>query len=304
MKRTLQRGMRGATVTVGLAVTAFAVGAAGVHADETVGTTTQTTVDPAEASDDTTTTVAATTTTTQPDTTAGSEDGTAGSDDTAVESEDDTTVADGDECELLAADVERHTATFTVGPEGCEGEVGPISFSAFFLPGGMREPYEDQVLIAHHESNGTFYGEGSYELTLDIGTPCNWQTDLYFGVNERPKFRFLIADDFDEREVCAEETTTTTTIVDQSPAGAITTTTAVDDTGGQTTTSTTTTTTTVVGESGGETTTTLAASAGPLPGQDTGGTLPLTGSSNTIVLALIAGALVCAGVLTRRLARH
>lgn len=218
---------------------------------------------------------------------------------------------DSEDCVLLAADVERDTATFTVGPQGCEGEVGPISFSAFFLPGGMREPYEDQELIAHHESNGAFYPSGNHELTIDMGTPCNWQTDLYYGVNLTPKFRFLIAYDFDEREVCAEETTTTTTTVDQSGGGTTTTTPTTTSTTTSTTTTTVvddgrgaTTTSTSVADAGGETTTTSVVSAGPVPSATDGDTLPATGPSDTAVLTLLGGLLVGAGVLTRRLARR
>src|SRR5262245_65489873 len=51
-------------------------------------------------------------------------------------------------CEIVDSEVDSELATFTVGPEGCTGEVGPISFSTYELPGGQILPYEDQVLIA------------------------------------------------------------------------------------------------------------------------------------------------------------
>ena len=209
------------------------------------------------------------------------------------------------ECALLAAGVERQTATFTIGPEGCEGEVGPISFSAFSLPGGMREPHEDQVLIAHHAANGAYYGAGSYELTVDMGAPCNWQTDLYYGVDLMPTFRGLIAYDFDEREVCGEGTTTTTSLVAAGGATTTTTTTSVPTrTVAQATTTTTTTTTTTVAAVGGAAPSTSVASAGPVPVPDVDGrTLPSTGSSEMSVLAMLAGVLVAAGLFVRRLAR-
>ena len=208
------------------------------------------------------------------------------------------------ECALLAAGVERQTATFTIGPEGCEGEVGPISFSAFSLPGGMREPHEDQVLIAHHAANGAYYGAGSYELTVGMGTPCNWQTDLYYGVNLMPTFRGLIAYDFDEREVCDEETTTTTSLVAAGGATTTTTTTSVPARTVAQATTTTTTTTTTVAAVGGAAPSTSVASAGPVPVPDVDGrTLPSTGSSEMSVLAMLAGVLVAAGLFVRRLAR-
>lgn len=259
--------IRTALISVGFAAAALAFGTGGAYAEGTADTTV-----PAE------TTV---------------------SEDTTVP-EDTGALAEAVECELLAAAVDRETATFTVGPEGCEGEVGPISFSAFFLPGGMREPHEDQVLIAHHQANGAMYGAGSYELTVSMGTPCNWQTDLYFGVNLMPTFRGLIAYDFDEREVCQEETTTTTTSVGETT----TTTTTTIPVQAAATTTTTTTTTTIVAAAGGAAPSTSVASAGPVPvPRIDGRTLPSTGPSEVSVLALLAGILVAAGLFARRLAR-
>src|SRR5215211_6973995 len=46
--------------------------------------------------------------------------------------------------EITTADVDGGTATFTIGPDGCTTQVGPISFSTYELPGGEMLPYEDQ----------------------------------------------------------------------------------------------------------------------------------------------------------------
>jgi LPXTG-motif cell wall-anchored protein len=87
-------------------------------------------------------------------------------------------------CEVVAADVEGGTATFTVGPEGCTGEVGPISFSTYELPSGQILPYEDQVLIAHADGNGSVYSAGTYTLNASLGAALNWQADLYYGTSD------------------------------------------------------------------------------------------------------------------------
>ncbi len=235
-------------------------------------------------------------------------------------------------CALQSASVDRGTATFTVGPEACEGEVGPFSFSAFELPGGWRVPFADQELIAHHGANGSTYGAGSYTVTLELGDVCNWQTDLYRGDSAVPVFGDKLIDaDYLEGRVCDTETTTTvaaetggpTTSVAGEGGSATTTTTVADDRGGDTTTTTTTTasttttvsdqggattTTSVAGESGGPTTTTDADSGGPTTTQavgDTGGTrtLPQTGPDETLMIGVLGGALLGLGALARRLAR-
>src|SRR5215211_1604980 len=84
-------------------------------------------------------------------------------------------VAAAEPCEIVDADVESGTAMFTVGPAGCSGEVGPISFSVYSLPSGEIEPYADQVLIAHADANGRSYGAGTYTLTASVGDALNWQ---------------------------------------------------------------------------------------------------------------------------------
>jgi hypothetical protein len=244
-------------------------------------------------------------------------------------------------CVLTSAWVDRGTASFTVGPVDCDGPVGPLSFSAFELPGGMRVPYDAQELIAHHPDNGSTYPAGSYSLTLEIGDPCNWQTDLYRGGSAVPFFgdKLVVADYVENRD-CTDETTSTT-----SPTS--TSTTSTTSTTSPTTTSPTTTTvaggsgettTTVAGGSGGTTTTTTdaasagptttdvesagptttdAASAGPTTTQSVRGngatspagrsaptgSLPTTGPTDTLLIGLLGGTLIGLGTLARRVTR-
>ena len=84
-------------------------------------------------------------------------------------------------CTFEASRVIENYAEFVIGPPGCEGEVGPISFSSYNLPGGQLQPYSEQVLIDHAEGSGEMYGEGLHTMGVSLGTACNWQTDLYRG---------------------------------------------------------------------------------------------------------------------------
>lgn len=84
-------------------------------------------------------------------------------------------------CRMVESRVERGTAEFTIGPEGCKGKVGPVSFSTYKLPGGTVEPFDEQVLHAHSPDNGASYGEGTYTLSASIDDLCAWQSDLYRG---------------------------------------------------------------------------------------------------------------------------
>ena len=208
-------------------------------------------------------------------------------------------------CAVTASSVQGGTATITVGPDGCDVAVGPISFSAFNLASGERWPYDTQELIAHHSDNGSMYTAGFYTLSLNFAVPCNWQTDLYFGGSEsNPSFGDrLLNSDWVENQVCVDETTPTT---------------IASETGGPTTTA--------VGGDGGETTTTLVASAGPTtslgaslgPASQVAGAggaaaqaspagnptaLPATGPTETLVFGLLGGTLVGLGTLARRVAR-
>jgi len=116
-------------------------------------------------------------------------------------------------CEVTAADVDGGTATFTVGPDGCTTEVGPISFSTYALPGGDVLPYEDQVLIAHAAENGSFYAAGLHTLTASLGDAMNWQADLYFGESDnQPPHPNMIA--VDAQTGHAATTTQPCTILD------------------------------------------------------------------------------------------
>lgn len=111
-------------------------------------------------------------------------------------------------CSVVASTVVRGTATFTVGPQGCTGEVGPISFSTYSLPGGHVLPYADQVLFAHAAGNGASYGAGTYTLTAAL-PECSWQADLYWGVDQgyaphkHPLAGFNVGWDFAEGGGCA-----------------------------------------------------------------------------------------------------
>jgi hypothetical protein len=111
-------------------------------------------------------------------------------------------------CAITSATVNAATATFTVGSAECTGTVGPISFSTYALPNGKVLPYNKQVAIAHHPSNGASYGAGTYTLTLTLdGAKC-WQSDLYYGPTVlTPPHPHTIAVDYHQ---CAEVPTTTT----------------------------------------------------------------------------------------------
>ena len=123
-------------------------------------------------------------------------------------------------CKITAASVSGATATFTVGSAECTGTVGPISFSTYALPDGKVKPYNKQVAIAHHPSNGSSYGPGTYTLTLTLnGAEC-WQSDLYYGNTVvTPPHPHTIAVDYKQGS-CSTTTTTT----------AVTTTTVATDT--------------------------------------------------------------------------
>ena len=113
-------------------------------------------------------------------------------------------------CTIVDSDVESGTATFTVGPADCSPQVGPISFSTYDLPGGQILPYSEQTLIDHADTNGAFYGAGSYTLTASLGQALNWQADLYYGASDdQPPHPNMI--DVDAQTGVVAETTTTTT---------------------------------------------------------------------------------------------
>lgn len=209
---------------------------------------------------------------------------------------DDVAATESVPCVVTASSVQGGTATITVGPEKCDVPVGPISFSAYDLPGGERWPYDEQELIAHHVANGSTYTAGLHTLTLDFAVPCNWQTDLYFGGSEtNPSFGDrLLNSDWVENQVCVAETTSTT---------------IASETAGPTTT------TAIVGGDGGETTRTAVAGAVPTNqvAGDSGATaranpagspaLPATGPTETLMIGLLGGALLGLGTLARRVAR-
>jgi hypothetical protein len=202
-------------------------------------------------------------------------------------------------CALVAATVDGGTASFTVGPQDCFGEVGPISFSSYELPSGDRRPFEDQVLIAHAAANGSFYAVGSYMLSASLADAACWQSDLYFGQSDdHPPIPNLIAYDYHECEAPAATTTPTTSnpTVVVGPAAAPpedpepTTTVLVAGAGG------------TVGLS--PTTTVQVASAGPTTSvAPEAQTLPKTGQSTLILLTSAAGA-TGIGLLARRLGRR
>ena len=111
-------------------------------------------------------------------------------------------------CQVLDADVESGTAMFTIGPAGCTGEVGPISFSTYDLPNGQIEPYADQRLIDHSDQNGRSYPAGTYTLTASLGDSLNWQADLYMGDSiDQPPHHEMVAVDAQTRVTSATQTT-------------------------------------------------------------------------------------------------
>jgi hypothetical protein len=171
-------------------------------------------------------------------------------------------------CQVIDADVEGGTAMFTVGPADCSGQVGPISFSTYLLPSGEIQPYADQVLIAHSDQNGRFYGAGTYTLTASIGDALNWQADLYMAdsIGQAPQPNPLAAD------AQTGMTSSTPTTVASSPS--------------------------VAGLSGSR----VESFTPPPQQQDVGGTLPLTGSAPARVLVIAAG-VTLAGFAIKRLSR-
>jgi len=111
-------------------------------------------------------------------------------------------------CQVVASSVVGGTATFTVGPFGCDGRTPPLSFSTYTLKNGLIEPFTSQVAFAHAAGNGATYGAGSY--TLEAPLPdCNWQADLYIGPSQpsaphiHPLNGMNVGWDFKERQVCA-----------------------------------------------------------------------------------------------------
>jgi len=171
-------------------------------------------------------------------------------------------------CAIVDADVESGTAMFTVGPAGCTGEVGPISFSTYALPSGQIQPYADQVLIAHSDQNGRSYGAGTYTLTAALGETLNWQADLYLGDSiDVPPQPHPFAVDAQTGVTSATQTT-----IPSQPS--------------------------VDGLTGTE-----VQSLAPAPAQqDQGGSLPLTGGAPARVLVIAAG-VTAAGFAIKRLSR-
>jgi LPXTG-motif cell wall-anchored protein len=200
-------------------------------------------------------------------------------------------------CGIVESDVDGGTATFTVGPDGCSPEVGPISFSTYELPSGQIMPYEEQVLIAHADGNGSMYGAGSYTLTASLGAALNWQADLYFGESDnQPPHPNMIAVDAQTGVVAAPATTappstapaTTIQVVSLTPTVSV----------AAPAVSVVANVNVVVTPSvqvGSETTTTTTSPAV---------TLPATGSSSTPALVAAGGALTVVGWAIRRLARR
>lgn len=109
-------------------------------------------------------------------------------------------------CAITSASVNAATAMFTVGSAGCTGTVGPISFSTYELPNGKVLPYNKQVAIAHHPSNGASYGEGTYTLTLTLNGAKCWQSDLYYGTTVvTPPHPHTIAVDYQQGQCTATD---------------------------------------------------------------------------------------------------
>jgi hypothetical protein len=174
-------------------------------------------------------------------------------------------VAAAEPCQIVDADVESGTAMFTVGPAGCSGEVGPISFSTYSLPSGEIEPYADQLLIAHSDANGRSYGAGTYTLRASVGDALNWQADLYMGASiDQPPQPDVITVDAQTGVTAATQTT-----VASGPS--------------------------VQGLTGSQ-----VQSLAPASGD---GSLPLTGSSAPIRVLFIAAGVTAAGFAVRRLSR-
>ena len=229
-------------------------------------------------------------------------------------------------CSVLDAEVDGGTAVFTVGPAGCTGQVGPISFSTYALPGGWRQPYEAQILIAHAAGNGTSYGPGTYTLSAPIGDVCNWQSDLYRSPSDdQPPLVRLLGYDYVEGRVCdaGPSSSTPATVATSSTSEVRPTTTLAG------TTTMATTSTSLVGNAGGAATTTSVATttvataptqvrSGPptvaaapgLRGTTTSeparsprtGSLPSTGPSLVMGIVAIALAALVLGALMRRVA--
>jgi hypothetical protein len=221
------------------------------------------------------------------------------------------------ECTVVDGAVDGGTASFIVGPEGCVGQVGPISFSTYDLPSGVRKPYEAQVLIAHAVGNGGFYSAGSYVLSASLADASCWQSDLYFGQSDdQPPLPQLIAYDYHECDVVPSSSSTTTTTTTTTSTTTTTTTSPAALSSSTTSPPVPVTTPTAVGPDSGTATTQPAAvalapttaprvaSAGPTTTAAPGAqTLPATGQS-TVVLLTIAAAGTGIGLLTRRLARR
>ncbi|HZB41911.1 MAG TPA: hypothetical protein VE487_13155 [Ilumatobacter sp.] len=170
-------------------------------------------------------------------------------------------------CAIVDADVESGTAMFTVGPADCTGQVGPVSFSTYALPSGQIEPYADQVLIAHSDANGRFYGAGTYTLTASLGDALNWQSDLYLGDSDnRPPHPNNFAADAQTGVTSVTQTTVASGPSVQAVTGS------------------------------------QVQSLPPTPTQNDGGTLPLTGSAPTRVLMIAAG-MMATGFAMRRFVR-
>jgi hypothetical protein len=179
-----------------------------------------------------------------------------------------TGVAAAVPCGIVDADVESGTAMFTVGPAGCTGEVGPISFSTYELPSGQLEPFAEQVLIEHSDANGSSYGAGTFTVTASLGAALNWQADLYMGDSiDQPPQPDVIAVDAQTGITAATQTT-----VASGPS--------------------------VAALSGSQVQTLVP---GQTPSDD--GELPLTGSSAPLRVLTIAAGVTAAGLAMRRLVR-
>lgn len=113
-------------------------------------------------------------------------------------------------CVMEWSQVSGGLAVFSVGPETCNIELGPVSFSSYFLPSGHAKPWMAQQLHAHSPQNGGYYGPGTYQLSASTAALCNWQTDLYRGSGQSyaPHIHYLeglnVGWDLSEGNVCDE----------------------------------------------------------------------------------------------------
>ena len=117
-------------------------------------------------------------------------------------------------CHVVASRVAGAVATFTVGPNGCQGSAGPLSFSTYTLKDGRVLPFASQAAYSHSADNGIRYGAGTYSVTAPL-PECNWQSDLYLGSSQlsaphvHPINGMNVGWDYREGNICAPTPTKT-----------------------------------------------------------------------------------------------